>query len=344
MVLWLVALAAIVIGTIFAGYFSGFETGLYTLNRVRLRHRREQGDPQAQVLSLVLQRPSRAIATTLVGHNLCVYVVTAITTKLYEGVWPDWAEVASVLTLALPLFLLAEVIPKEVTRRAADSLPYRLALGFRLAERLFRPATAALERVARLCGRLVGARGSGAGWSEIPRLRYYLALGRRVGVLSSEQTEMADNILRLGRRVVADCMVPLVQVEALSEEASEEEALSYLRGCRHRRVLVYRGRRAEVTGVVHGLELLMSPRREWPERRAGVTRPLARLTGSTPVLEALDRLRRRELALAVVEGGRGEVVGLVSIQDLVEEIVGQLRGPDGSDGQVGGAGGSGTKK
>jgi len=88
MVLLVVALVAIGFGTIYAGYFSGFETGLYTLNRIRLRHRREQGDPRAVVLDRLLAQPRRAIATTLVGHNLCVYLVTAITTKLYEGCGP----------------------------------------------------------------------------------------------------------------------------------------------------------------------------------------------------------------------------------------------------------------
>ena len=329
MVFWMVALVAIAIGTILAGYFSGFETGLYALNRLRLRHRREQGDPRATILGRLLAQPSRAIATTLVGHNLCVYAVTAMTTKFYEGVWPGWAEVASVVTLALPLFLLAEVIPKEVTRRGADSLPYRLAPSFRLAERLFWPVTTALGGVARFWAWLMRSHASPAAWSELPRLSYYLTLGRRVGLLSVEQTQMADNILRLGQRTVADVMVPVAGVEALEEGMSQEEATDFLRRCRHRRLLLYRGRPTRVTGAVHSLELLLSPRGPWAERLRDVVRPVARLPVSVSVLEALDRLLHWELGLAVVEDDREQAVGLVSIQDLVEEIVGEL-GPRGS--------------
>lgn len=327
MVLWLVALAAMAFGAVYAGYFSGFETGLYTVNRIRLRCRREQGDPRAAALTEILRRPRRAIATTLVGHNLCVYLVTTIATRLSEGVWPDRAGVVSALLLALPLFLLAEVIPKEVTRRAADTLPYRLAPSFRLAERLFWPATAVLTWVARGLGWLLGPRVALADWAEAHRLRYYLALGRRSGVLSAEQTRMADNILRLARRSVAQVMVPLDRVETLAEEAGEQEALACLRRSTHRRVLLYRGRRDQVVGVVARLELLLTQEQAWPERMRQAVRPVFRTAAETTVLEALEQLRRQECPLAAVEGGRGQVVGLVTVGDLVEEIVGELSPP-----------------
>jgi len=326
MVLWVVALAAIGIGTVYAGYFSGFETGLYTLNRIRLRRRREQGDPRAVLLSDIVARPGRAIATTLVGQNLCVYLVTAIATKLCEGAWPGRAEVVSAVILTLPLFLVAEVVPKEVTRRTADSLLYQLAPSFRLAERILWPATAALTWVARALGWLLGPRAGLADWAEAHRLRHYLALGRSTGVLSAEQTRMADNILRLGRRSVAQVMVPLEQVEALDEAADEREALACLRRSRHRRLLLFRDRRDNVVGVVTRLELLLARRSKggWSEQVESVTRPVFRVDARATVLEALEQLRRQQSPVAVVEGGRGQVTGLVTAGDLVEEIVGEL--------------------
>jgi len=324
MVLLVVALAAIVIGAICAGYFSGFETGLYTLNRIRLRHRREQGDHRAAVLARIVAQPRRAIATTLVGHNLCVYLVTAITTKLCEGVWPDRAEMVSAIMVTLPLFLLAEVIPKEVTRRAADTLPYRLASSFRLSERLLWPATTVLTWVARALGLLLGPRAALGEWAEVPRLRYYLGLGYRSGVLSADQSRMVDNILRLGRRTVAQVMVPLDQVEALAEDASETEALRCLGRCSHRRLLLYRGRRENVVGVLARLELLLAREPSWPDRVKRVTKPVLRLRAGTTVLDALEQLRRQEAPLAVVAETRRPVMGLVTTADLVEEIVGEL--------------------
>ncbi len=326
MVLWVVALAAIGIGTIYAGYFSGFETGLYTLNRIRLRHRQEQGDPRATLLTEIVGRPGRAIATTLVGHNLCVYVVTAITTKLCEGTWPDRAEVVSAVILTLPLFLLAEVIPKEVTRRTVDSLPYQLAPSFRLAERVLWPATVVLTWVARALGWLLGPRAGLADWAEAHRLRHYLALGQSTGVLSAEQTRMADNILRLGRRSVAQVMVPLEQVETLDQASDEREALVFLRRAQHRRLLLFRDRRDNIVGMVTRLELLLTrpSNGRWSERIERVTRSVFRVGSGTTVLEALEQLCRQESPVAVVEGGRGQVVGLVTTGDLVEEIVGEL--------------------
>lgn len=338
MVLWLVALAAMGIGTICAGYFSGFETGLYTLNRIRLRHRRERGEPSAVVLAGITAQPRRAIATALVGHNLCVYLVTALTTRLLEGVWPGREELLSTLVLTLPLFLLAEVIPKEVMRRAADTWLYRLAGSFRVLERLFWPATTVLAGVARLLGWLLGSGPGGPQWVEAARLRYYLGLGYRTGLLSAEQTRMAENILRVGRRRLSEVMVPLAQAEMLSEDTPEQEALARLRRFRHRRVLLLRGAGAEVVGVVGRLEVLLAEGGSWRERLRRALRPVLRMSAETTVLEALDRLRRGRVPLALVEDAAGRPVGLVTTGDLVEEVVGELGRkegpPQGSGGTV----------
>jgi len=323
MLFWMLALAAIVLGTIFAGYFSGFETGLYTLNRVRLRHRREQGDRQAAVLARIMAHPRLAITTTLVGHSLWLYVVTAWATKLCAGYWPRHAELVGVAVVALPLFLLAEVIPKEVCRRAADSLPYRLAPSFALMEWLFWPASVLLTGLTWWLGRFFGPRAALGAWAEVPQLRYYLGLGRRTGLLSDEQSRMAENVLRLGRRTVAEVVVPLGKVEALAEGLSEEEGLACLGRCRHRRMPLSRGRPDNVVGVVARLELLLAEGSSWAERVAQVTRPILRVAAGTSILEALDRMRTQEAPAAMVEDARGQVVGLVTATDLVEAIVGE---------------------
>jgi CBS domain containing-hemolysin-like protein len=321
MLFWLLTLAAIVVGTIFAGYFSGFETGLYTLNRVRLRHRRGQGDRHAVVLARVMARPRLAITTTLVGQNLSLYVVTALVTNLCRGYWPRQAELASVLIVALPLFLLAEVIPKEVCRRAADSVLYRLAPSFALMEWLLWPATRLLTGLTRWLGRFFGPRAALGAWAEVPHLRYYLGLGRRTGVLSDEQSRMAENVLELGRRSVAEVMVPLAEVEGFAEGLTEEEGRACLARCRHRRMLVCRGSPDAVVGVVARLELLLAEGGSWAERVARVAKPVSRVGLATSLLEALDRVASEEVPVAVVEGSRREVVGLVTATDLVEAIL-----------------------
>jgi CBS domain containing-hemolysin-like protein len=326
MLFWVLTLAAILVATIFAAYFSGFETGLYTLNRVRLRHRREQGDRQAAVLARIVAHPRLAITTTLVGHNLWLYVVSALTTKLCVGRWPEQAELVSAVILALPLFLLAEVIPKEVCRRAADSLPYRLAPSFALMEWLFWPASILLTGLARWLGRFLGPRAVLGALVEVPHLRYYLGLGRQTGLLSDEQGRMAENVLRLGRRTVAEVMVPLGQMEALAEDLSEEEGLASLARCRHRRMPLYRGRPENVVGVVARLELLLAEGGSWAERVQRVVRPVSRVEPRTTLLEALDRVRSQEAPVAVVEESPGEVVGLVTATDLVETILGEVEG------------------
>jgi putative hemolysin len=167
----------------------------------------------------------------------------------------------------------------------------------------------------------------------VPHLRYYLGLGRRTGLLSDEQSRMAENVLRLGRRTVAEVMVALAEVEALAEGLTEEEGRTCLGSCRHRRMPVYRGRPDNVVGVVSRLELLLAEGGSWAERVQRVTKPVSRVEVRTSLLEALDRVCSQEVPAAVVEDHRGEVVGLVTATDLVEAILPEVQAEGGSEGR-----------
>jgi CBS domain containing-hemolysin-like protein len=188
-------------------------------------------------------------------------------------------------------------------------------------ERLLWPATRLLSGLGRWLGRFFGPRAAVGAWAEVPHLRYYLGLGRRTGLLSDEQSRMAENVLRLGRRTVAEVMVPLAEVEALAEGVSEEEGRTSLARFRHRRMPIYRGSRDHVVGVVSRLELLLAEGGSWAERVHRVTRPVSRVEVRTSLLEALERVRSQEVPVGVVEDHRGEVVGLVTATDLVEAIL-----------------------
>ncbi|HEY5654139.1 MAG TPA: CNNM domain-containing protein, partial [Pontiella sp.] len=130
--------AIILAGFMFSAMFSGVETGSYTINRIRLRHRVREGQRSALALSKVLEYPYIFIYTVLIGNNIAVFVVSKEVTDLYLnaglqaggfalGFIPWNAEVAATLTLMFPLFLLAEVGPKNLFHKKADVLMYRLA-------------------------------------------------------------------------------------------------------------------------------------------------------------------------------------------------------------------------
>ncbi|RKX40097.1 MAG: hypothetical protein DRP64_13210, partial [Verrucomicrobia bacterium] len=130
------SLAAILAGFLFSALFSGVETGSYMINRIRLRHREWERRPSAIVLSRLLRNPHIFVFTVLIGNNIALYLLSMEVTGLYLGGGPGaggvllgfipWnAEMAATLTLMFPLFIFAEVGPKNLFRKKADVLMYR---------------------------------------------------------------------------------------------------------------------------------------------------------------------------------------------------------------------------
>jgi hypothetical protein len=194
------------------GFFSGSETGLYTINRFRLRQRAHRRERLAGVLSWLLSDPVGLLVTLLLGHNLAVYGVTALVTGAYERAglssaagWWRHPDVAATLTLVVPLFIFAEVLPKNYFRRHAERLSYLAGPLLVATKFVLLPLVWPL----RLAAGLVPSQhdpARGLGLPELSRrlIDHLLSRGRETGELTAEQELMARNVLRAGERRVAE--------------------------------------------------------------------------------------------------------------------------------------------
>lgn len=327
---------ACVVGAIFlAGAYSGFETGNYLLNRVRLRFRREEGDARAQVLADVLRDQQGFIFTVLIGHNLCVYIASIMVTGIYadmgvptEGVEMVWrvvpwcAEVAATLTLMLPIFLLAEVGPKNWFLRRANTYMYAVGRALQLSRLAFAPLAWPLRLLARL---LPGAQEAGGGGEELlaisrRRLQVFFSQGASEGVLTQHQTEMMDRVMTMRQTPVAVAMTPLADAASVAEEATVADLLEVARERQAERVILYRGSSQEVSGFVHIYDL-MDPAVQPGDALAGFRRDSFAVGLDSSLHQAFFRLSRARQSWAVVVDDVGKSVGQVELEDLAGHIV-----------------------
>ena len=308
-----------------AGFYAGVETGVYCLNRVRLRWRVSQGWRSARVLDSLLATPRRLISTTLVGHNLGVYIASVLLTGLLfaRGLGTNSGLVAT-LILSPFLLVLAEAAPKTIFERKADTFLYRLAPLVHFSFLLFLPATVILRGISVLVECVLGRRGREGNPVFDPRhLPYFLAEGREEGILSSYQKQMADRIMKLDYSSVERAMVPLEKVAMIPEGISHEDFLDFAREKQFSRFPVFaEENRERIVGVVHILDVISEGRKQ-----EGVT-TLARrpqfVKADTPIDEALAQLGRARRPLGVITGPEGKAIGIVTLQGLVEEVVGDL--------------------
>lgn len=320
---WVLWPAVFVFHVALVGIFTGLETGIYVTNKVRLELHAEAGYPAACRLAGMLTRPNRLLADLLIGTNICFYVATfAVSAMFLEA---GYVHSVEWLTLAVttPLFFaVGDSIPKNVYRRLGERIVYPLMGVLTWADRLFRVTGLNLlvrlfsEGLLRLAGHKPQAETSLLGHEGLAAV---LVEGHAVGMLSQSQAQMAEKVMHIGQVHVRDVYIPLAQAVTVPAGTSRAAFLDLVGRHDYRRYpLLACG---QVAGVVDIFDLL-SDERDGPIDKWAFE-PIV-LAASLPLAEAIFTLQRSRRSLAVVADEAGRHVGIVTVKDLVEEIVGDL--------------------
>ncbi len=316
-----------------AALYGGYETGGYLLNRIRLRSRVRRMDHAALRLQSVLADSYLFIFTVLIGHNVAVYLVSRSVTQLYlrsglsghaAPVWgfiPWNAETAATLTLMLPLFIFAEIIPKNLFRRRADTLMYRSSGLLLLSWKIFWPLTVILKLIFSL---LTGGRGHSEalnGFSlSLQGLREYFSEETRRESLSDYQHGMIGNLVAMHRVSARQIMQPVANIAAVSLNATVGSALELMRSRNIEQLAVYRGSVHNIIGVINLFDL-MDPALQTSDSIKFSMHKIVRLSADIPLTSAFRRLRQSPAAPAVVTDLGFRTVGLLHLRDIARYIV-----------------------
>ncbi len=318
---WWTLLAAGLLGT---ALFSGLETGLYFINRVKLEVRAAHGPRRrgARILRRELEHPERLLATNLIGTILFSDLAAAGASELLHG-WgyTDLAAIAvNVLVLTPLLFVFAETVPKEMFRLEADGLTYVFG-PFLAATRAGLTRIGVLPLVRLLVGgatRIIGGEGeAGLALSSRERIATMIKDSAGSGALSESQAGLVDRALAFERMTLADAMTPWQEVRTIPGDWARDQVVRLL--SRERRGLlpvVARGAPGQVVGVLRFEDGFL---RAAPNA-AALAREPARLPVRMSLPEAAARIRESDAGAAIVEEG-GRTVGFASLADVLEPLI-----------------------
>ena len=322
LILWCVMM---LLGFVGSALCSGMETGAYRLNRVRLYVHASQGRSSAKTLEKIVAKPASLIGTLLIGNNLCNYVGTAslgvILASMQMPVWE--AVLINTVLVTLILFVFGETLPKDLFAAHADRLMYPLAKVLLVMRAIF-TFTGLLPIVvgiSELAIRLVG-KGEGGALSPRKRVAQMVSEGAGVGLISSEQTAIAQRALALSnRRILAEC-TPWDQVVTVRDDIGPEALRRLARRTPRSRLPVV-DIRGKVVGVVDLLDALLADVKT-TRPVADTMQPAVNLPGSTTVRQALTRLQQQHIGLAIVTREDAKPAGIVTVKDLVEPLTGEI--------------------
>jgi putative hemolysin len=301
--------------------FSGAETGLYCLNRIRLRFRAQQGDRSAVRLQYLLRDTRETIIAVLIGTNVAHFAVTAIFTRFLGRSGFHSPQIASTLILAPLLFVFAETLPKNIFQQKADMLTYRVEPILTALRYLFYPFVIVLSGITSLVALAFSRKGQPAD-TLLTRQGLHFFFRETHGTLTPYLGQITENIMSLHRITLADVMIPLARAVTVDASIGNEALEQVMRQARFSRLPVYEGSPGNLVGILNCFDYLYEERRREGIRH--LVRPVIHLERSTPIHVALHRMQAGRNLMAIVTDARGRAVGIVTLKDLVEEIVGEL--------------------
>lgn len=320
----LIYLLVIALLILFSAFFSGCEIGFYRLNRIRLRFRAEHNWPGAADLMDLYKKPQSTITCILVGNNVTHYLITICVAEiLVQAGLRRSTDLFSSLLVPPVLLIFAEIMPKSIFYSSADTIMYHAAPLLRLCRRLMSPLLVSMDALWHLIRNAFGnAPVNERDIFSIEKLRSFLSEGAEEGLLSDYQKKMADNVLHVKSLDIRRIMIPLDEVVMIDSDSSIEDLKEIMNQHRYSRIPVYAGTRSNIIGVVNIIDLASKPTP--PDSFVSLLRKPLYLAYNISVAEALYELQRSHKQLAVITDGSRNAIGIVTIKDLVEEIVGEL--------------------
>jgi putative hemolysin len=305
------------------GFFSGTEIAMVSLDRARVKARAEQGSRGCAKLEAVLKKPEKFFSTTLLGTNIFEVLSNAIATFLIISYLSVDYKYLTILIMTPVILVLGEIVPKTIYRYHAELIAPYLVYPLKIASLIFYPVVLGLTGVTALFVKLFGIEGTRLKpHATREDLENYLAMWNLDSGLRTAEKKIVERIFDFTETEVEDIMIPLINVTALEIGDGIDEAIRLAQKTGYSRIPVYSEEAYNILGIVHAFDLLTAPIQT--QSLKDIMRPAPYVPNTAPVDELLKQLRTQGNSIAIVVNEYGGTIGIVTIEDILEEVVGEI--------------------
>jgi len=309
-----------------SAFFSSSETGILSLNRYRLRHLSKQGHRGAKRVSALLSRPDRLLGTILIGNTFANILASALATVLALQLWGDAGVAIATLLLTFVLLIFGEIAPKTLAALRPEAVAYPFSLPLMLLLKLFYPLVLLLGWISNGLLRLFGIDPTSKRNDSLSTEELRSVVRESEHALPNRQN-MLLGILDLDNITVNDIMIPRNEVTGIDLDDSLEEIISQLRTTSHTRLPVFHSDINQIEGVVHMRHIarLLTHNQLTKEALLGACHEPYFIPESTPLSTQLINFQKEKRRIGIVVDEYGEALGIVTLEDILEEIVGDFK-------------------
>jgi len=329
----IILILIIVLAVALAGLFAGAETGIYQLSRLRLRLGVEKKQLSFIVLAKAIHDSPALLLTTLIATNLTHYLATSIVTYIFLSKleFENTAELFAMLVTTPILFIFAELIPKNIFFHRADSLMPFLSPFLLLSQKFFTLCgiVPLLKYISGLFTRLTSSPFPSNDIitnSQRHQIDALLLETQEEGIFSTMQTDIINQIVMISNIHISTVMTPLSKVRTVNVCSSNSALLNILNNCTYTRLLVYEDNSSNIMGFINIYDCLTSTK-QFTDLHSFI-KPISKLPLNTTVSDVIDFMQSEKQKIILVtktsHTGREKPVGIVTMKDLVEELLGEL--------------------
>ena len=324
---WL-ALAVVVICLLLSAFFAGSETALTASSRARMHRLEKQGNRRAALVNRLLQSRERLIGALLLGNNAVNIAASSLATGVLLSWFGEVGVVYATVVMTMLIVVLAEVLPKTAAFNAPDRVALWVSGPIHWTVRLLTPVLVSVEWLVKWMLRLGGLRGGERIMSPHEELRGAVDLLHREGGVERLDRDMFSGLLDLRDLTVSDVMIHRTEMITVCADDPPEQVVRAVLETEVTRVPLWKGKPENIIGILHAKDLLRAIQAADGNLAkidvSAIARPPWFVPEIRPLSEQLKAFRRRRTPFALVVDEYGEVMGLVTLEDILEEIVGDI--------------------
>lgn len=321
-----VLIEALILMILLSAFFSASETAMMSVNRYRLRHLAKGKHRGAALTQTLLQRPDRLIGLILLGSNFVNIAASSLSTIIFYRLMGEAGIAIAAVLLTLVILIFGEVTPKTLALLQPERIAFPVAYILTPLLRLMYPIVWVTNSIANGLLKLVGVTPQGTAMQQLSRDELRTVVNEAGALIPRRHQRMLLNILDLENVSVDDIMIPRSEIVGIDLDNDMDEILRLLTSSQHTRLPIYREGIDHVLGIIHlrNALYLIAQERLTKESLQGIAREAYFIPEGTSLHTQLLNFQRQKRRIALVVDEYGDILGLVTLEDILEEIVGEF--------------------
>ena len=320
-----IELILIILGVAGSAFFSSSETALTSLNVFKIRQMEENGVENSSIVRKLTDNIGKVLTTILIGNNIVNIVTTTLATIFFTDLFGASGAVISTVVLTLTILIFGEVTPKNIASSQSEKVALRVAKPIKFFDIIIKPMSFFLQAITNLLTKMIiGEDHPSQDIVTEEDLKTIVDVSEEQGVINNEESEIINNVFDFGDSDVEDIMTARTNMEAIAVDMDDKDLRDFLKNCKHSRIPVYGKSIDNILGILHMKDIVAFIAEDKDLNIEEMIRPAFYVYDNMHIFDLFKSMRNENVSLAIVIDEYGGTSGIVTIEDIVEELVGEI--------------------